>query len=95
MFFYSSNPFGVIIMSRLINEPILIHQSKPNAVTAFIWRKRLYRVLEIIGWWREPGKWWDNEPIRYYLRVNAKNTSIGTYELCRIGDAWLLDKVLD
>jgi hypothetical protein len=58
-------------------------------------RSRLYQVLEIIGWWREPGKWWDNEGIRYYLRVNARNTSIGTYELCSIGDEWLLHRVLD
>ncbi|GAI61456.1 unnamed protein product, partial [marine sediment metagenome] len=28
-------------------------------ITAFIWRKRLYRVFEVIGWWREPSEWWN------------------------------------
>ena len=82
-------------MSKLINEPIITHESRPNVLTAFIWRKRLYRVLEIVGWWREPGKWWDNEGITYYLRLNAKNTSTGTYELCNTGDLWLLHGALD
>jgi hypothetical protein len=82
-------------MSRLINEPIITHQSRPNVVTAFIWRRRLYRVLAIIGWWREPAKWWDNELIKFYIRVNARNTSTGTYELYKRGEEWFLHRVLD
>ena len=86
-------PFGDKKLSKLINEPIIAHVSRLNILTAFIWRKKLYRVLEIIGWWREPGKWWDNEGIRYYLRANAKNTSAGTYGLCKISDELLLHRV--
>ena len=82
-------------MSKLINEPIITHQSRPNVLTAFIWRKRLYRVNEISSWWREPGNWWENEGIRLFLRVDAKNTSVGTYELCKIDNEWLLHKILD
>ena len=82
-------------MVKMINEPIIIHQDKPNVVSAFIWRKWLYRVLEIIGWWREPGKWWDNKPVRYYTRVNARNASTGTYEFCETSDGWPLHRALD
>lgn len=82
-------------MSKLIDEPIRVHQNKPTTVTAFIWRKRLYRVVEILNWWRETAKWWDNELISYFIRVNAKNTSIGTYELRKTGNEWFLHRVLD
>ena len=40
-------------MSKLINEPIVAHESKLDIVAAFIWRKRVYRVLEIISRWHE------------------------------------------
>jgi hypothetical protein len=44
-------------MSNLIGEPVTVHENKDTLPDAFIWRKRLYRVEEIIGWWREPAEW--------------------------------------
>ena len=82
-------------MSRLIGEPVKVHQKDGSIITAFIWRKRLYRVLKIIDWWREPSQWWDLQEVRLFLRVNARNSSTGTYELCRLGEEWFLSKVLD
>ena len=82
-------------MSKLIDEPIMVKRSRPNTLAAFIWRRRLYRVIEILGWWHEPARWWDNEAVRLCIRVNAKNTSTGTYELCRISYKWFLHRVLD
>ena len=82
-------------MSKLIGEPIKVHEDKDSMVTAFIWRKRLYRVLEVTGWWREPPEWWNGKAIRFFVRVNAKNSSVGTYELYKLGKAWFLSKVLD
>lgn len=82
-------------MSRLIGEPIKVHQVTNSAITAFIWRKRLYRVLEIMSWWREPSEWWNDEPVPLFIRVNAKNSSIGTFELCKRGENWFLYRLLD
>ena len=82
-------------MSKLIGEPIRVYEDKDSMVASFIWRKRLYRVLEVIGWWREPPEWWNGKAIRLFVRVNAKNSSVGTYELYKLGKAWFLSRVLD
>ncbi len=82
-------------MSKLVGEPVKVHQNKGSMITAFIWRKRLYRVLEVIGWWREPSEWWNAKAMRLFIRVNAKNSSTGTYELYRLGEQWFLSRILD
>ena len=82
-------------MSKLIGEPIKVHEDKDSMVASFIWRKRLYHVFEVIGWWREPPEWWNGKAIRLFVRVNAKSSSVGTYELYKLGKAWFLSKVLD
>jgi hypothetical protein len=82
-------------MAKLINEPIDVYRPSKHQIGAFIWRKRLYKVLEVLCWWREASSWWDNEPLRYYVRVNAKTHVVGIYELCKIRDKWYLHKVLD
>ena len=82
-------------MSKLIGEPIRVHQNEDDTVDAFIWRKRLYRVTEVIGWWREPSEWWNGKAMRLFMRVNARSSSTGTYELYKLGEAWFLSRVLD
>ncbi|MFC1963144.1 DUF6504 family protein [Chloroflexota bacterium] len=82
-------------MSKLIGEPVKVHRSEDLLVAAFIWRKRFYRVLEVIGWWREPSEWWAGKAMRFFVRVNARNTSTGTYELYRLGEQWFLSRVID
>jgi len=82
-------------MSKLIGEPIRVHLDKDSKPAAFIWRKRLYRVLDVIGWWREPSEWWNGKAIRLFIRVNAQNSSTGTYELYKLGGQWFLSRVLD
>ncbi|MDD5511422.1 MAG: DUF6504 family protein [Dehalococcoidales bacterium] len=82
-------------MSKLINEPIQLHRDNTSNKTSFIWRKRLYRVERVLDWWREPAAWWDEEPLCLFVRVNAANTSTGTYELCKCSDKWLISRILD
>jgi hypothetical protein len=82
-------------MSRLIGEPVKVHGDKNALPDAFIWRKRLYKVNEVISWWREPSDWWDGKETRFFIRVNATNSSSGTYELYRLGESWFLSRVLD
>jgi hypothetical protein len=82
-------------MSKLIGEPVKVHQNDDSTIAAFIWRKRIYRVVEVIGWWREPSDWWNGNAIRFFVRVNARNSSTGTYELYKLGKEWFLSRVLD
>jgi hypothetical protein len=82
-------------MSKLIGEPVKVHEGKDALPDAFVWRKRLYRVSEIISWWHEPAEWWDGQKVRFFIRVNATNSSSGTYELYRLGESWFLSRVLD
>ena len=83
------------MMSKLIGEPVRVRQNKDSVLTAFIWRKRLYKILGIIGWWREPSEWWQGKAMRLFIRVNARNSATGTYELYRLGEQWFLSRVLD
>ena len=39
--------------------------------------------------------WWNGQTMRFFIRVNARNSATGTYELYRLGDAWFLSRVLD
>ena len=82
-------------MSKLIDEPIKVNRNKDSTLAAFIWRKRLYRVLEVINWWREPPDWWNGKEMRIFVRVNARYSSTGSYELYRLGDEWFLSRILD
>jgi hypothetical protein len=97
MFYYNNIPFllGADAMSKLIGEPIKVHRKEDSTITAFIWRKRLYRVNEVINWWREPADWWNGKAMRLFVRVNATNSNTGTYELYKLGDGWFLHRVLD
>jgi hypothetical protein len=83
------------VVSRQIDEPITVHISRESVPTAFIWRRRLYRVVEILSWWREAAEWWNGEQVRVLIRVTAEWRGAGTYELCRSDSAWFLHRVLD
>ena len=82
-------------MSKLIGEPVKVHRNTDSTLTSFIWRKRLYRVEEVISWWREPSEWWTGKAMRLFIRVNARNSSMGTYELYKLSEEWFLHRVLD
>jgi hypothetical protein len=83
------------VVTKFIDEPITVHVSKESGPTAFIWRKRLYRVIEILSWWREPSEWWNGESVKVLIRVTAECKSTGTFELCRHGADWSLHRLLD
>ena len=82
-------------MSKLVGEPVKAHINKDSTLAAFIWRRRLYRVSEVLSWWREPSEWWNGKAARFFVRVNARNSSEGVYELYRLGEQWFLSRVLD
>ena len=82
-------------MSKLIGEPVEVHVNKGSAITSFIWKKRLYRINEILNWWREPAEWWHGKAIRLFVRVSATNSNTGIYELHKTGEEWFLSRILD
>ena len=82
-------------MSKIINEPITVHINNDLELTAFIWRRRFYKIIETLARWHEPSAWWNGEPIRILLRVTASNRAIGIYELCKLSKNWFLTRLLD
>lgn len=81
-------------MGRLVAEPIRV-SLEGEAPRLFLWRRRLYRVGVVLARWREPGSWWQGEPVRELFRVETDEGRPGVYELCREGERWLLHRVLD
>ena len=82
-------------MSRYIGETVTTNESGGLPQT-FTWRRRFYRVSGLLDQWREGG-WWCQQPERRHFRVIAASPTAGSgiYELCRVSDNWLLDRVLD
>ena len=82
-------------MSKVIDEHISVHVSDSSVLSAFIWRKRFYRVSSILCCWCEPAAWWNNEPVCFILRVSARRGVTGIYELARLGADWFMHRVVD
>jgi len=82
-------------VSKLINEPITVHINKASVLTAFIWRRKHYKVSEILSSWWEPARWWDGESPSLLLRVTAINTATGIYELRQLDSNWFLHRLID
>ncbi len=92
-------------MNKRYREPLdEVVCAGDQAPEAFTWRGRDYRVLQVLGHWREDPGWWrgsDGRTVRIeqadLWRVEARNgvPSQGVYELVRRGDAWRLDRVWD
>lgn len=73
----------------------------------FHWRGRCYRVVQVLGHWREEEGWWrraDGRSVHIEQadrwRVEARNSTVtrssaGVYELVRRGGQWRLDRVWD
>jgi hypothetical protein len=69
--------------------------------TGFRWRGRRYRVVTVLGHWREDAGYWSGGgvdlPQRDLWRVEAQGgaRSRGIYELVREAKTWHLDRVWD
>lgn len=69
-----------------------------EAPAVFRWRGRTYRVVEILGFWREDAGYWAGGglevPQRDLWRVET-DAAVGVCELVRERDAWRLARVWD
>lgn len=83
-------------------DAVAVDEATP---VSFRWRGQTYRVLAVLGHWREDPGWWrrpDGQPIRIdqtdLWRVEAVNgapTSRGVYELVHRDEDWTLDRIWD
>ena len=87
--------YDVKTMAKLFNERITVHFNEHKKLDAFIWRKRLYRISEIIGNYREPARWWQGEPLTQHIRVVASSQSESIFELMRMSGGWQITHVFD
>lgn len=87
-------------MSKRYREPVTVVASEEGPVR-FAWRGSTYRVLSVLGHWREDAAYWAGGgmevPQRDLWRVEARNGSPqrGIYELVSEGGTWRLDRVWD
>ncbi len=71
------------------------------APRSFTWRSGVYRVLAVLGHWREDAGWWAGAgtaiPQRDLWRVEAgaATPGRGIYELVCEGGVWRLERVWD
>lgn len=90
---------------REVLDEVETNEENTATPASFRWRGRRYRVVRVIGHWREDPGWWrrpDGEPVQILQsdlwRVEARNglpASQGIYELVHRDDEWHLDKVWD
>lgn len=73
----------------------------PRAPVAFRWRGSVYRVLAVLGHWREDAGYWAGGgmaiPQRDLWRLEARNETAGSgvYEVVCEDDRWRLNRVWD
>ncbi|MBW3619894.1 MAG: hypothetical protein KY461_06580 [Actinobacteria bacterium] len=92
-------------MTKRYRETLEEVAEAEGAPTVFAWRGKRYRVLEVLGHWREDPGWWrrpDGQPIRIeqtdmwrVTAVNGSAESRGVYELVQRGGEWRLDRIWD
>lgn len=90
---------------REVLDEVETNEEDTATPASFRWRGRRYRVVRVIGHWREDPGWWrrpNGEPVQILQsdlwRVEARNglpASQGIYELVHRDDEWRLDKVWD
>lgn len=87
-------------MSRRYHEHVEV-DADGSGPTRFSWRGGSYRVVTVLGHWREDAGYWSGGglevPQRDLWRVEARNGGAkrGVYELVREEAAWRLDRVWD
>jgi hypothetical protein len=89
-------------MSKRYREQVHVTDGADgDTPVAFLWRGSHYRVLAVLGHWREDAGYWSGGeieiPQRDLWRVEAGRgtRAAGVYELVREAGTWRLDRVWD
>jgi len=92
---------GSTVTKRYREAVEAVEVGEQEVPARFCWRGSTYRVLGILGHWREDAGYWSGGgvevPQRDLWRVEARNgtPTPGVYELVCEGGAWRLEKVWD
>ena len=87
-------------MSKRYREAVEVVDDEHGPVR-FAWRGSTYRVISVLGHWREDAGYWTGGgievPQRDLWRVEARNgtPAKGVYELVSESGKWRLDRVWD
>jgi hypothetical protein len=80
-------------MARLVREPVDVTVAAGQPST-FLWRNRLYQIVECADNWRDTGEWWAGEHPKDFWRV--RTDSGGVFDIySEQGEAWVLYKSKD
>ena len=91
-------------MAKRFRDPIEVRTAeagRPPAPIAFRWRGSEYRVLTVLGHWREDAGYWAGGgmaiPQRDLWRLEARNgtAGAGVYEVVCDDGGWRLNRVWD
>ena len=86
----------MVTMTKSVEEPIVVRAMAGDRYpSAFTWRERSFRVVEVGGTWRLVGRWWEGDGERHFVRVV---TDAGKcFDLCRYKSTgqWHVHKVYD
>jgi Family of unknown function (DUF6504) len=86
-------------LTKRYREPVQVTGDRAGNPTGFRWRGRTYRVMTVLGHWREDAGYWSGGGVevsqRDLWRVEAGAPHDGVYELVQEGGAWRLDRVWD
>lgn len=101
---------GVAAVTKRYRELVDVAHTEDGPLT-FAWRGSTYRVMAVLGHWREDAAYWAgggiDVPQRDLWRVEARNGTAlrscsgsggvrdGVYELVCENDTWRLDRVWD
>ncbi|WP_366924745.1 DUF6504 family protein [Metallumcola ferriviriculae] len=78
-------------MSKLLDLPVIIEDDHMPMV--FFWRGHRYNIIEITDQWWDTGRWWQNEPEKFFIRAATSDNSV--VELYQQKDKWMLYKIYD
>jgi hypothetical protein len=87
-------------MTKRFRETVTVTEDAARPA-AFRWRGASYRVVAVLGHWREDAGYWSGAgvevPQRDLWRVEARNGTpvTGVFELVHEAGAWRLDRVWD
>jgi hypothetical protein len=85
----------VVAVARIVNKPADVATGPGGNPVAFRWAGGRYRVREVLDFWRETGRWWEQEAETETWRVDTIEG--GVFELVRTPSTgtWKLYKAYD
>lgn len=82
-------------MARIMNKPADVVTGPGGRPVAFRWSGGRYRVREVLDYWLEAGRWWEQESEKATWRVVTVEGGVFELTFEAVGKQWLLYKAYD